>query len=205
MLKSEEFFEEIISGILENGYAIKDDFLLNEEVGHLKNIFEKKYNDGEFKQAGIGKSGDLKTQLEIRGDEILWIDEKTEEPAELLLLKKTNEFIQYLNATCYLGIKSVEIHYAKYENGKFYKRHKDMFQSQKGRILSIIFYLNTDWKPEHGGELVIYKERGGVEEAIKIEPIAGRMVCFESENLEHEVLPSYAPRLSITGWLKNVD
>jgi SM-20-related protein len=32
-------------------------------------------------------------------------------------------------------------------------------------------------------------------------PVAGRLVCFRSDLLEHEVLPATRERLSLTGWL----
>jgi len=32
-------------------------------------------------------------------------------------------------------------------------------------------------------------------------PVAGRLVCFRSDIIEHEVLPSKKERLSITGWM----
>ena len=35
-----------------------------------------------------------------------------------------------------------------------------------------------------------------------IYPFPGKVVIFESQELEHEVKPVNTPRLSITGWLK---
>ena len=64
-------------------------------------------------------------------------------------------------------------------------------------------YLNNeDWQPEYGGELTIYTHEKGAELPVDIYPLAGRMVIFESQVLEHEVKPVKHPRLSITGWLK---
>jgi SM-20-related protein len=103
-----------------------------------------------------------------------------------------------------LGIVNTEIHFARYAVGKFYRRHRDTFQAQKGRILSVIYYLNVDWVPKNGGDLIIYSNKNGIENAITIAPIAGRMVCFESEKLEHEVAETFANRFSVTGWLKNI-
>ena len=65
--------------------------------------------------------------------------------------------------------------------------------------MSIVCYLNDeDWKPEYGGELVIFKPL----EEIKVYPLKGRVVIFESQLLEHEVRQVEQMRLSITGWLK---
>jgi SM-20-related protein len=51
--------------------------------------------------------------------------------------------------------------------------------------------------------LIIYTSENGIEKGIVIEPLAGRLVCFESEKLEHEVSVAFAERFSVTGWLLN--
>jgi SM-20-related protein len=99
-----------------------------------------------------------------------------------------------------LGITDKEFHYAVYPPGTFYKRHLDTFQNDSRRKLSIVCYLNSeDWKPEYGGELCIYFDD---KPPLDIYPLAGRLVIFESQVLEHEVKPVNKERLSITGWLK---
>ena len=201
MLDQESKFEQLIDGIVSNGYAICDDFLSKEEVESLKERFSDRFEAGEFKKANIGKLSESHNASLIRGDEILWLESNTKDISEKMLLDKNQSFVNYLNKTCYLGINETEIHFAKYSNGKFYRRHKDAFQSQKGRILSVIYYLNKDWVPADGGNLIIYIQENGVEKAIEIAPIAGRLVCFKSEKLEHEVKETYAERLSVTGWL----
>ena len=64
--------------------------------------------------------------------------------------------------------------------------------------LKEVILNDENWQPEFGGELVIYKP----EEDIKIYPLKGRVVIFESQILEHEVKPVHRKRFSITGWLK---
>lgn len=196
-------FEQLIVGILENGYAYCDDFLNEMEVQKLLQRFEERYEDGQFKAANIGKTSESNLNIQIRGDEILWLENDSANASEQAFLAKNQAFINYLNQTCYLGIKNAEIHFAKYGLGKFYKRHRDSFQAQKGRILSVIYYLNNDWKPKDGGCLMIYPQKNGQEQTIKIAPIGGRLVCFESDKLDHEVLETFAERFSITGWLIN--
>ena len=65
----------------------------------------------------------------------------------------------------------------------------------------MIYYLNLNWVPENGGNLIIYTQEEDIEQRIVIAPLAGRLVCFESEKLEHEVSEAFAERFSITGWL----
>jgi SM-20-related protein len=102
-----------------------------------------------------------------------------------------------------LGIREKEFHYAVYPEGTFYKRHLDTFQNDDRRKLSMVCYLNVeDWNPSFGGALALYQPTDEGEETKLIYPLQGRMVIFESQVLEHEVLPVFQPRFSITGWLK---
>jgi SM-20-related protein len=43
------------------------------------------------------------------------------------------------------------------KKGDFYLPHFDQFQSNPSRKYSMISYLNSDWKPEDGGELLIHQ------------------------------------------------
>ena len=203
MLTQEQQFENLIDGILTKGYAVCDDFLDKSAIENLVKIFSQRYLTGKFKQASIGKQSEAHEAKLIRGDEILWLESDSINDAERVLLDKNQAFVDYLNRTCYLGIINTEIHFAKYGIGKFYRRHRDTFQAQKGRVLSVIYYLNQNWIPENGGNLIIYTQENGIEKAITINPLAGRLVCFESEKLDHEVSETFAERLSVTGWLLN--
>jgi SM-20-related protein len=203
MTKLEQKFEGIIDGILANGYGICDDFLDKNEVDNLLKTFSNRYQAGLFEEACIGKQSDVQKDLQIRGDEILWLENDSTDISERILLDRNQEFTRYLNRTCYLGISDSEIHFAKYEIGKFYRRHRDTFQTQKGRVLSVIYYLNQDWIPADGGNLIIYTQENNIEKPIIIAPLSGRLVCFESEKLDHEVTETFKERYSITGWLLN--
>ena len=202
-MTQEQQFECLIEGIVAQGYAVCDDFLDIKEVESLLETFSQRYKAGKFKEASIGKQSEVHKASLVRGDEILWIETNSINLSERMFLDKNQAFVDYLNQTCYLGIKDTEIHFAKYDVGKFYRRHRDTFQAQKGRVLSVIFYLNTHWIPTDGGNLIIYTQKNGLEKSIIIAPLAGRLVCFESEKLDHEVSETFAERLSITGWLLN--
>lgn len=203
MLTQEQKFELLIEGVVAKGYAVCDDFLEPSEVENLLNTFAQRYESGKFKDASIGKQSEAHKAARVRGDQILWLETNSVDVAERMLLNKNQAFVDYLNQTCYLGIVGTEIHFAKFNVGKFYRRHRDTFQAQKGRILSVIYYLNPNWIPENGGNLIIYTSENGIEKGIVIEPLAGRLVCFESEKLEHEVSEAFAERFSVTGWLLN--
>jgi SM-20-related protein len=192
-------YEKIIDDLLNQQFSIVDDFFSEIETASLRDSLLSKYQEDEFKKAAIGNQFNEQIIKSIRGDFISWIDENNANEAESLFFRKVDDFIQYMNRTCFLGIQDKEFHYALYPEGTFYKKHLDTFQNDSRRKLSIVCYLNEeDWKEEFGGELVIYKEN----EEIAILPMKGRVVVFESQVLEHEVKPVKKERLSITGWLK---
>jgi len=201
--KENPFYEKLISGLMEDHYCVVEDFFDLEEVAILRKSLLDKYENDSFKKAAIGNRTNENIERSVRGDFILWINEADVGAAEIIFFNKLNSLINYLNKTCFLGILQKEFHYALYPEGTFYKRHLDTFQNDDRRKLSLVCYLNEEnWKPENGGELVIYKEENGIEVAKNIYPLAGRVVIFESQLLEHEVKPVKTPRLSITGWLK---
>ncbi|MFD0977323.1 2OG-Fe(II) oxygenase [Salinimicrobium gaetbulicola] len=196
-------YEKIISDLLEKQYSIIEDFFDLPEVAQLRNSLWEKFEEDNFKKAAIGNRTNELIEKSIRGDFILWLNESEAREAEKTFFRKINDFVEYLNRTCYLGILHKEFHYALYPEGTFYKRHLDTFQNDDRRKLSLVCYLNEqDWKPEYGGELVIYKNENGNEVETTIYPFPGRVVIFESQILEHEVKPVKTERLSITGWLK---
>jgi SM-20-related protein len=196
-------YEKVIDGLMEQRYSIVDDFFTKEEVAGLRKALMQKYDEDQFKKSAIGNQSNEKIIDAVRGDFILWLDEANAEDAERNFFNKLNDFTQYLNRTCFMGIAKQEFHYAVYPEGTFYKRHLDTFMNDSSRKLSVVCYLNDeDWKPEYGGELTLYTEENGKEIRKDIYPLQGRLVVFESQVLEHEVKPVNKKRLSITGWLK---
>lgn len=193
-------FETIISDLINQKYSVVNDFFSSEEVVLLRESLLAKYEADKFKKSAIGNRVNEEIDKTVRGDFILWMDEKNANETENIFFKKINELVGYLNKTCFLGILYKEFHYAVYPKGTFYKRHLDTFQNDDRRKLSIVCYLNEDnWLVENGGELTIYTENNELD----ILPLPGRVVIFESQILEHEVkVVKESERLSITGWLK---
>jgi SM-20-related protein len=198
-----EQYETIITDIASKKYSIIEDFFTEEQVATLREELLIKYEADSFKKAAIGNRVNEVIAKSIRGDVILWMDEKTASTREMPFFNKINDLIGYLNKTCFMGILHKEFHYAIYPTGTFYKRHIDTFQNDDRRKLSFVCYLNDeDWQPENGGELVLYLDKNGIETEKIIYPFPGRVVIFESQIIEHEVKPVNTKRLSITGWLK---
>lgn len=194
-------YEKVIDGLMEQKYSVIDNFFTKEEVLELRETLLNKYKVDNFKKSAIGNQSNEKVIDAVRGDFILWLDENNTDKAEGHFFDKINDFVDYLNRTCFMGITDKEFHYAVYPEGTFYKRHLDTFQNDSRRKLSIVCYMNDeDWQPEYGGELTIYFNDN--RPPLDIYPMQGRMVIFESQVLEHEVKPVKKRRLSITGWLK---
>ena len=167
-------YEKIIDDLLSQQYSIIDNFFDVNEVSQLRDSIVFKYEEDAFKKAAIGNRVNETIAKSIRGDVIMWIDEQCAKPPETLFFNKINALVAYLNRTCFLGILHKEFHYAVYPKGTFYKRHLDTFQNDDRRKLSFVCYLNNeDWKPENGGELVIYTDENGVEVAKTIYPFPG--------------------------------
>jgi SM-20-related protein len=188
-------FDSIATGLAEQEFAITDQFLSQIEVEAILALPQFQSGHSTFKKAGISKQGQVKE--EIRGDYIQWIDRATAPEAARVYLHRLDELIRYLNRNLFLSLKEAEVHFTIYPPGTFYKRHLDQFKQDDHRKLSVICYLNNDWKKEEGGELRLYLP-GRTRDVL---PEAGRLVCFRSDHIEHEVLPATRERLSLTGWL----
>lgn len=190
-------FESLISSFLTNQVGVAEDFLPPALALRLTENLESLFAAGMFHIAGTGNTTIDREKLN-RSDVIHWLDRTNNRASEDQFFDLMDEFILYLNASCYAGIRSYEFHYTLYPAGSFYKRHLDQFRNNDSRKFSMIMYLNIDWRKEDGGELRIYHE----DHSQDIAPTNGKIVFFRSGELEHEVLTTNKARLSITGWLK---
>ncbi len=194
----EKIFNELINSFLENRVGISENFLSNQLAADLKNNLEKLYDNNSLERAGTGGKDNLQLNSMIRRDIIYWLDREHNDVHENSFFALMDSFISYLNETCYTGIRGYEFHYTMYEAGSFYKKHIDQFRGNDSRKYSVIMYLNEHWKAGDGGELCVYHE----DKVEDITPVNGKMVFFKSSELQHEVLVTNVPRMSITGWLK---
>jgi SM-20-related protein len=194
MSQYQNHFETIANGLAESGYAIVDDFLDEAEVNAILAL--DLFAEGTLRKAGIGKATKHVNEG-IRGDSIRWIDKETAPLPLQSLLGRLDSLRLSLNQHLFLSLKDYEGHLASYPVGSFYKRHLDQFKSDSHRKISVIVYLNEQWQENEGGQLRMFLKEGHVD----IFPMAGRLVCFRSDLIEHEVLPTQRIRRSITGWL----
>ena len=183
--------------LAENDWVILDGFVPDNLLSVSRNFLKERLALEEFKQAGIGALNDFRIEKSIRSDEIFWLERNRDlELSGFFAL--VDEAIAHLNRLCFLSISGSEFHLAHYPPGSFYKRHLDQFDFRSNRLISVVFYLNEFWKPEHGGELRLHESDGTYQD---VAPLPGRMILFKSEAVPHEVMLSNASRYSITGWL----
>ena len=126
-----------------------------------------------------------------------WLDKNEGLQPAQIYMDRLQRLCEFLNQSLYLSLKDYKVHFTIYPPGSFYKRHLDQFKKDDHRKLSVICYLNKEWEERHGGQLRMYLPEGIVE----FLPVSGRLVCFRSDQIEHEVLPATRERLSLTGWL----
>jgi SM-20-related protein len=190
-------FDAIADGLAEQGYAVVDHFLNEQEVSAV--LQHGDFNDARqrFKKAGIGKQQEAQINEAIRGDYIHWLDPQTASAPIKVYLDRLDELVKFLNQALFLSLKEAEVHLTIYPAGTYYKRHLDQFKKDDHRKLSVICYLNEGWQPEQGGQLRMYLPDGEKDYF----PLAGRLVCFRSDQIEHEVIAGTRERLSITGWI----
>lgn len=193
-------FDLLIDSYLENKIGIDPGFLSKSLSDGLQQNILQLQKDQLMTVAGIGNEAVKDQHQKMRGDKIYWMDKSHSNQYEQEFLQLAEDFIDRLNSTCYTGINGYEFHYAVYEEGSFYKRHRDQFQNDSNRKFSLINYLNDNWMEEDGGQLLVYQN----EATQTIEPHAQTAVFFKSDEMEHEVSKANRSRMSITGWLKRM-
>ncbi len=191
-------FNNLVNSFIENHVGISEHFLNESLASLLKENLYALYTEKQLLSAGTGNNAIVVHDKLMRSDKIYWLDRAHNNPSENSFFDLMDSFVLYLNSTCYTGITGYEFHYTLYEKGSFYKKHLDQFHSNKSRAYSMIMYLNTDWIEKDGGELCIHHAN----HLQLISPLNGKCVFFKSSEVEHEVLMTHQPRLSITGWLK---
>lgn len=191
-------FETIIQSYVDTKLGVDEHFIDKTLAKNLSirllSLFETNLMIG----AGTGDTANKQVDQLIRNDKIFWLDRSHDDESENAFLDHIDQFVTYLNSSCYTGITGYEFHFVLYEKGSFYKKHFDRFKNNGDRAFSVIIYLNPDWVLNDGGELCIHQNN--TQQYISPENCKG--VFFKSDELEHEVLVTNVPRLSITGWLK---
>ena len=195
-------YKQIVDGVYDAGFYCVDNFLSPHVYHALQTQLQIQYQSGEFKHASIGNKHHKTLNTLIRNDDIYWLDNDASHEALSVYFTVMNQLSVAFNRSLMLGLVACEAHFAVYPPNSFYKKHTDQFIGTKNRRISCVYYLNDNWHPTYGGELVLYDSHDRV--LTTFMPKGNRFVCFMSE-LPHEVCMTQHRRCSITSWLKTRD
>lgn len=200
----DEAVQEVAARVEADGWAVVEGFLSPEETEALAADCRRLWEEGEFRRAGVGHGAALTVRSEVRSDYVLWLSDEVTSPRLEEYLARVEALRQELNRRLYLGLFDFEAHLTVYPAGAFYAKHLDRFRAVSYRAVSMILYLNREWREEEGGTLRIYLDESGDESGptVDVAPRGGTLVAFLSGTFHHEVLPATRERLSVTGWLK---
>ncbi|WP_106478776.1 2OG-Fe(II) oxygenase [Phytohalomonas tamaricis] len=192
--------DTLLDGLVEHGFAITEHFLDAELVDALREELFSLERNAALDNAGIGRGNEHQLRRDIRGDAIRWLDQ--ESLAQRRYLAVMDDVREAINRGLYMGLFEFEAHFAHYPPGTFYKKHLDSFRGRANRVISSVLYLNRDWPADGGGEMALYASDDDSCELGRVIPEAGTFVCFLSDTIPHEVLPTRLPRASIAGWFR---
>ena len=198
--------ETALSDLQSQDYFIWDDFLSSDEIVKVVADYQLFYDQGSFQRAVTGnaeveKNNHHEVRNDIRSDESYWLDPLALTLTQSLFWDRLELLKEKINEHCLLGLWSFGGHYSRYPIDGFYQRHLDRFFHDDQRTVSMVLYLNQHWVKADGGELRLHFPKG-LEKTLDIAPLGGRLVCFLSATLVHEVLVSRRIRLSFAGWWK---
>ena len=191
-------FSTIIDDLATQGWSLQSSFLSNAVTHKLADECRRREAEGALAPAGVGRGEAQAVREGIRGDQIQWLEQGQSEVCDLYL-NLMDELRRALNRELFLGLEEFECHFAFYPPGAFYQTHLDRFRDDDSRCVTTVLYLNPDWQPEHAGELRMHFPDGSQRD---IAPLAGNLVVFMSGDFPHEVRPTQAERLSLTGWFR---
>ena len=103
-------FEELIEGLTHTQIGQSKRLFSPTLIKGLAQNLSQFYAAGQMHPAGIGKKFSYQQNVEVRGDVIRWIDNDSTNEYEREFLSILQQFIHYLNETCYTNINDFEFH-----------------------------------------------------------------------------------------------
>lgn len=153
--------KRIALALADTGLISLDDFVPPSLVAKLASEAQELREGAHLRPAGIGRGGQFQTNATIRSDLISWLEPATATPAQRHYLGILEELRVAINRHLFLGLFAFEGHLALYPPGACYRKHLDQFRDTQHRLVTVILYLNPDWRVEDGGQLRIYLETKG--------------------------------------------
>lgn len=197
-LMMEDRFVHVADDLAAHGWSVQPGALPAALVSQLGQHCRTLWHSDALTPAAIGRGGDQAVVPEIRGDYTRWLDECPASDASRQYLQIMDELRHSLNRSLFLGLDSLETHFALYPPGAGYNKHLDRFQDSPLRTVSVVAYLNESWQPGDGGELRLHLGQA----TIDVPPRAGTLVVFLSARILHEVLAANRERASLVGWFR---
>lgn len=192
--------EAVTTQLSKQGYAIVPAFFSPALMRGLRRELLWRDRRGEFAYAAIGQGVERQQRPDIRGDRTCWLT--GDSLAQRRLGMEMEQLRQAVNLSLGLGLFELESHFAIYEPGAGYQRHLDTFSRDAARQLSVVLFLNDDWRVEDGGCLRLWPAPDAAEPLPDVLPHIGTLVCFLSADIPHQVCVTQRTRYSIAGWFK---
>lgn len=191
----------IISALNRQGWSVTDITVPPAWCAELRAQAERLWAAGAFESGEFGLDQANGRQPEVRGDAICWVPPGSD-LAGLAFFEWMAAFRGVLNARFNLGVRSQEFHFARYPEGRGYRKHLDQHRGRNFRKISVVLYLNPGWDSTNGGELCLYQPTDPEIEIARFAPLNARLAVFVSGLMPHAVLPCKDTRWSVTGWLR---
>jgi SM-20-related protein len=195
---TEDDYSHIADTLAKQGYIVVDDFI---DAGLTKQLYHHVTSlpASLFNTAKVGRQQTAQQLETVRNDKTVWLSNA--HAVEQAYLNAMDTLRTQLNRQLFLGLRDFEAHFAHYPPGHFYQRHVDAFRGQSNRVVSSVFYLNSDWSEQDEGQLILYPPDGKTRLQTML-PCFGTLVLFLSEQFPHEVLAAKRDRYSIAGWFR---
>ncbi|MEW5963948.1 MAG: 2OG-Fe(II) oxygenase [Pseudomonadota bacterium] len=192
--------DALVESLAADGLAVACDLLPADLVAALRQSAMLHEAAGELAPAGLGRGAGRAHETAIRQADARWIDDADASERRFLAVAETLRTA--INRRLFLGLFDFEAQHLSYPPGGFYARHLDSLAGTRNRVVSLVLYLNEDWREEHGGQLVIWRRNEDGAPAAEVLPEAGTLVLFLSEEIPHEVRPATRTRRAIAGWFR---
>jgi SM-20-related protein len=194
---------ECIERLRTDSFAIEPNYFTADLCAQLQREALALADDPDSIDAGVGRGGRHVTDTRIRRARIKWLTGAT--PAQAEFLAQADVLREAINRRLFLGLFEFEAQFALTPVGGFYARHLDSFEGTRNRVVSLVTYLDANWREGDGGVLRIWTPepcQAGMPKTIDVLPDRGTLVLMLSESVPHEVLTSNRTRSSIAGWFR---
>ncbi|KAK3243637.1 hypothetical protein CYMTET_46722 [Cymbomonas tetramitiformis] len=216
----DQYLPDLVQQLKKSGVAVHDGVLGAAERTSILQEARGALQDGV--PAKVGGGSTLRSEdRSVRGDNRVWLSHEGPSVAGRENIHSLVQVLKKLGPTLLAngfevnGAKSVQLAVFPGQ-GTLYKRHRDTSPSSPLRRVTIIYYPNDEeWDPQElGGALRIF-DVGAIPQACAhgqegdrpwadISPRGDRLVIFNSV-MEHQVLPTHAPRYAVTMWMSCAD